>query len=238
MRLVDEPSTAAQRPVRGRAAVRRRRRQDDRPEEPGPCPCAAGAIAQIVSVLRECPLRESELLRKAIGLGLLRPGQPEDSILLTAETANRLLLAGYQLPAHFEQGRLAALPPHLEAGRHVLVILVPALLGDVPGLSRETPPALDDAVRSAQVTHFATVGEQPFVCLSWPGGETFAVTAARFSAAWAAAGCPLIVAARGWDELCKGEPTFFGGHRNGDGTYFWTTAGYDTDARGRILRVV
>jgi hypothetical protein len=205
--------------------------------------CTASAAAEVVSLLQGRPLTEQDLLRKAVGLGLLRLPTPGVPVALASTTANRVLLGGYRLPAHLERGKLVNLQPHLEAGRLVIVLLAGTLPpdgsedgGDIPP-DPAGDPVSPPPMRAARVVAAAADSNQVSLLPGGPGGPPVTLALHRFISAWAAAGCLMVVALRNWADLRNEGATFFGGFRGSDRAYFWTTAGYDTDENGNLLRV-
>ncbi len=183
------------------------------------------AVAVILSAVLRSGVRPESLRDRAIALGLLRHGEPGRRATLSAKAASRLLLCGYRLPAQAEVGATtAALRGHLADGRRVFVAL------DDP----EEP-----TVCEVTAVHEESFGE-PWLSIvelrAGAGGGEQWWPLERFAEVWAAAGAGLVVAAADWRDLPTSGPLFFGGLRDCDGAYHWTTAECDTDRDGRILR--
>jgi hypothetical protein len=178
-------------------------------------------VARLLSGLLRRPVTTEEILHKAIALGLLRqPGLGRSAELDTRATA-RLLLSGYQLPAHIEEGSLLLLESHLAGGRRAWVVLQrneTAVVYQV--FSRPLDPSAGMSLREV--------------------GGRFVVeehlSVERFVECWTAAGRLLVVAATAWADLPATGALFFGGLRDRDGSYHWVAAECDTDREGHILR--
>jgi hypothetical protein len=194
----------------------------------GPAGCPLDCLAAVLSSLLGRDVPPAQVLERAVALGLLRyPGSPAP-VLLPLQTAARLLLAGYRLPAHAGEGSLTALAAHVRARRRVFV-----LLGSGPD------PFTGNAVAAFQVA-----GESPpdpagpaltLLPVS-PAASLLQLPLDEFQQAWLLTGHVLIVAANAWAELPARGRVFFGGGRDPDGTYYWDTAECVTDGRGHILR--
>jgi hypothetical protein len=185
------------------------------------------ALARVVSALVGRNLSAEQLAQRAVGLGVARQPAAADDLHLTPRAASRLLLAGYRLPAQVERGEVPAMCRHLSQGRRVFLVARP----DQPSNGAVRPAAFEAWLWPED----GPAGPQ--LLLAEPGEPQMSRHASQeaLSRTWSA-GAGLIVAARRWDDLAATGRAFFGGMRDVDGAYRWTTAGCDTDARGRILR--
>jgi hypothetical protein len=168
---------------------------------------------------------DQEILHKAVGLGLLRQPSPGRSGELDTRSTARLLLTGYQLPAHIEEGSLLLLQAHLASGRRAWVVLrnetdTETTVYQVSGLSPEPFASTSLLLRE--------VGARFVVEQRLPADD--------FVERWTAAGSLLVAAATAWSDLPATGALFFGGLRDLDGSYHWVAAECDTDRHGRILR--
>jgi hypothetical protein len=198
----------------------KRRRGTRSPEPaavPEPGPWSLAAIAWVLSALGRPPVCADQVRDKAVGLGLFRLPAPGEVALLTAMAVSRLFLAGYGLPAAAERGTLPVMLQHHRSGRRVFVAM---------------PERDGEAVREVQ--GFLSGPDEEVTLADDTGAEQMPRSA--FTVSWAAAGCRLIVAAPRWEDLPADGSEFFGGFRNRDGSYHWTTAECDTDRQGRIVR--
>ncbi len=182
--------------------------------------CSLECLAVVLSRLLPRPVAAASVHDRAVGLGLMRLTVPGTPARLSAETASRLFLSGYRLPALAEVGTPAGLREHLAARRLVFLLL------------GETEPA------AAQL-HALLPEDRPAWALTGacagPGHAIEEVAADWLFEAWEGTGRLTVVAARRWEELAAGA-RFFGGPRERDGSYHWDAADCDTDATGRILR--
>jgi hypothetical protein len=198
---------------------------EEAPVEPH---CSLDILTHTLSALLARPFDPRAVYHKAVGLGLLGFSQAWTTTNLTLQTASRLLLAGYRVPAAVVTGSLPFLGNCLRAGWRVFVPLERFDAGDGGG------PALFRVSRASA----GEAGDGGFV-IADPGG---AWEHARwldpdgFARAWAVAGRVLIVAADGWDQLPRSGNTFVGGSRGREGVYHWDSAECDTDGQGIILR--
>jgi len=175
-------------------------------------------VAHLLTGLVQRPVTAEEVVRKAVGLGLLRHPALGRSGELDIKATARLLLSAYHLPAHIEQGTLLLLESHLAAGRRAWVVLQ----------EQETTAVYQVVSTSTSGLALREVGSRFVVeeCLS----------AEQFVERWTLAGCLLVVTAPAWSDLPASGELFFGGLRDRDGSYHWVTAECDTDGQGRILR--
>jgi hypothetical protein len=189
--------------------------------------------AQVISTLLHRDFSPEQVIHRAVALGLLRCCQPVGRPRLTNQTASRLFLAGFGLPAQVEIGSLATIKTHLTEGRQVFV-----LLQDRPDLSFPLTEPGDQHLLQAQALLQETDTEVGFLLTDPDDAPLYWYRLPRdqFEAAWAANGNLLVAALRDWDHLPNQAPTFFGGFRNPDGSYFWETAECDTDCKGQVLR--
>jgi hypothetical protein len=189
--------------------------------------CGLEILARVISTLRGEAVRAAQVHDRAVGLGLLRcsaAGQPLP--VLSCQSASRLLLAGYRLPAHVEPGTLRPLREYLRQGLQVFAPLAGLGLGDAPALYQLHCLYSPDA-------------DGPRLSLGEPEAPVAAVRELPLEAfveAWVAAGGLLVVAAPQWGDLPRQGTTFFGGSRDRDGTYHWHVAECVTDGQGCILR--
>jgi hypothetical protein len=184
--------------------------------------CSAEGFALVLSRLLQRPVDAASVVDRAVGLGLLRPPAAGAPARLSVETASRLLLSAYRLPALAEAATLAGVREHLAARRQVFLLL------------GETEPA------AAQL-HALLPADSPAWSLvsacAAHGPAIEEVSAEWLLDAWKAAGRLTVTAARRWEDLPTAGGRFFGGAREKDGNYHWDAADCDTDAAGRILRV-
>ena len=203
------------------------------PEEPPGPPCPLGVVAQFLALVTERPCTPAAVLRRAVGLGLLRPADPDPTLPVPARAVNRLLIAGCGLPAHLTQSTLPALHADRRAGRRVFVALSSSLLNGEPFGPPDAPPA----ACVAEVTSLTAPDESGTAEVCFATGTRTTWPCSRFSAAWASANCLAVLLAPAWADLPRTGIVFFGGFRSPcEDTYYWTTAGYETDRAGRVLR--
>jgi hypothetical protein len=184
--------------------------------------CPIEGLTLILSRLLQRHIEPAAVLERAVGLGLMRLPPAGAPTRLSLETASRLFLSGYRLPAQAEPAMPAGLRGHLAEGRHVFLILGETEPAVVPlhGLLPEDVPAWSLA------SAFAAAA---------PPIE--GVPAEWLCDAWQSSGWLTVAAARRWEDLPASGTRFFGGTREKDGSYHWDAADCDTDATGRILRV-
>jgi hypothetical protein len=187
------------------------------PAPTAPAGCSLDCLAHLLGVVLERDVLPVEILERAVALGLARYPPPNATVLLPLQTVARLFLAGYHLPIHIGEGTLKELTGHLRSGRRLFV-----LLNNHVALLSET-----DGIEAYQLTRSLHA--------AGPLGSLRDFARQGFEQAWQAAGCVLVVAARGWTELPRRGRVFFGGSRDPDGTYYWNTAECVTDGQGYIL---
>jgi hypothetical protein len=194
--------------------------------------CPLDALARVLASLLARPVSPDQVRDRAVGFGLLRLAGAGAGTELTAQTASRLLLAGYHLPAQVEAAGWAEVRKHLAENRHAFL-----LLGGAAAERRDGAGSLVPVLQALGLPPEDGAGS--WLLATEPGSPS--ANAQRLSldwtgAAWAAAGNLLVAAARRWADLPTHGRTFFAGSRDRDGTYHWNSAECDTDGEGNILR--
>jgi hypothetical protein len=189
--------------------------------------CSPELLAGILSCLLRQTVSPREVHERAIGFGLLREPATADGMLLSVHAASRLLLAAYHCPAQLSRGALPELRQHLHRGLRILVAIHAGSVSNSGADFLQILAIHPEAGRSSSV-----IAVQPGARLS----ACFSLPQCRFQERWAAAGNFYVVAAHRWEDLAQSGPVFFGGLRDGEGSYHWEVAQCDTDAWGRILR--
>jgi hypothetical protein len=172
----------------------------------------------------------AQVQEKAVALGLIHQPAPESRAVFSPKSLSRLLLAGFRLPAQLQIESLENLNHHLREGRTVMVFING---GNSQNFSMALSPLF-------QIQGFVPGDAPPSgILLSEPGLVPYSLHQRpmdRFLACWEKAGNLALVAARHWEDLPLEGQVFFGGLRDHEGVYHWTTAECDTDVIGRILR--
>jgi hypothetical protein len=193
--------------------------------------CDAEVFSSVLSRLLGREVALGEVRDRAIALGLLRQSGPGERIQLDMQTASRLLLAGFHLPALAEWGTPERLKQQRLNRQKVLMVIL--------GMSTYKVATSCDPCRSLwdemEPNHLQESGTPVFD----PGQISIPPRRGPLERYITSSGCTdfiLFVAARSWSDLPASGSVFFGGNRWPDGMFHWDCADCDTDREGNIFR--